>query len=312
MKVTGREWHMSLGDKLRQEREKRGVTLAQIAQETRIGTRYLEALEKGDTQTLPRDFFYRSFVRQYASYLGMSDAEIATALELEMGRPAPAETIAAATPAPVETPSVTFRLPRPEWRRSASASPSVFMQESRTSSAWLALAGLLLAASISYLAWDRMPWNRPATQSSSTAVRSAETQPPVQEAATVTTTSGTTTVEATNLGSGTLKIVISAKEKTWIQLDADGRALFVGLLEPGQSRAVENATQAKLLTGNAAGIDVQQNGRSLPGLGERGQVKTVVFTKEAYQVLTPQTPKPTAEDPAPAPPADSSGSSPVA
>ena len=130
----------------------------------------------------------------------------------------------------------------------------------------------------------------------------------------MTTTAGTTTVEATNLGSGTLKIVISAKEKTWIQLDADGRALFVGLLEPGQSRAVENATQAKLLTGNAAGIDVQQNGKALPGLGERGQVRTVVFTREGYQVAAPATAKPADPEPAPqAPQSDApAASNPVA
>lgn len=305
---------MSLGDRLRQEREKRGVSLTQIAQDTRIGTRYLEALEKGDTQTLPRDFFYRSFVRQYASYLGLESTEVDSALELEMGRPA-VEVVSAPKVAPVMS-SEPFRLPRPAWRRE-SPNPAVFMQESKTTSAWLLLAAVLLVASVSYLARDKMPslsWpagkSTQATNQSPTESVPASATP--QEAATVTASSGSTTVEATNLGSGSLRIVISAKEPTWIQLDADGRALFVGLLEPGQSRAVENATQAKLLTGNAAGIDVQQNGRALPGLGERGQVKTVVFTKEAYQVLTPPPPKATTAEPPPAPPAESPNNAPVA
>ncbi|MBY0374866.1 MAG: helix-turn-helix domain-containing protein, partial [Bryobacteraceae bacterium] len=77
----------SLGLQLRQERERRGISLADIAKDTRISTRYLEAIETDDTRTLPHDFFYRSFIRQYAQYLGLSDAEVQASLQLELSAP---------------------------------------------------------------------------------------------------------------------------------------------------------------------------------------------------------------------------------
>ena len=61
--------------------------LADIASETCISTRYLEAIEADDTKILPGDFFYRSFIRQYASALGLDES--ATKRILEAVEPAP-------------------------------------------------------------------------------------------------------------------------------------------------------------------------------------------------------------------------------
>ena len=297
---------MSLGQQLRQERERRGISLADIAKETCIGKRHLEAIESGDTKTMPRDFFYRSFVRQYSQFLGLDAKDIEAGLDLEMGvttTPAAMAAAAAASGAPsgrvksILTPAVAKpaaakpALFAERVARPADPSPRIFLQESRTSAPWLILAGLLLAGSISYLAWDRV----------SGAVTTAVKQPipaatrtvaePVALATappTITATSPNgTVVEATKLPSGSLKLIISAKEPAWIQLDADGKALFVGLLEAGQSREVENAQEAKLLTGNAGGIEVLQNGKPITGLGSRGEVRTVVFSHGEYQVIRP-------------------------
>src|SRR5687768_13627325 len=59
----------SAGEILRYEREKRSRTLSDIASETCISTRYLQAIEADDTKILPGDFFHRSFIRQYADCL---------------------------------------------------------------------------------------------------------------------------------------------------------------------------------------------------------------------------------------------------
>lgn len=289
--VEHRERHlsMSLGQKLRQERERRGVTLADIAKETRISSRHLEAIETGDTKTMPRDFFYRSFVRQYATYLGMATSEVDAALDLEMGAPALAMAAAAgaekATPVPSAPKFVPMATPSPV----ADVSPRVFLQESRTSLPWLALAGLLLVASVTYLAWDRVGGDAKRTASAEPAKAAVAQEVAAGQTVTTTTANGTT-VQATKLPSGSLKLIISAKEPAWIQLDADGKPLFVGLLEAGQTREVDNAQQAKLLTGNAGGIQILQNGKQIPDLGSRGEVKTVVFDKEKYEVLRPVPP----------------------
>src|SRR5437868_2477680 len=50
-------------------RESMGLTLEQIATETRIGTRFLTAIENEEFKTLPGGIFSRGFVRSYAERL---------------------------------------------------------------------------------------------------------------------------------------------------------------------------------------------------------------------------------------------------
>src|SRR5512139_1262453 len=64
----------SFGDKLRTERELRGVSLREIADGTKISVRFLQALEEDRLDVLPGGIFPRAFVKQYALFLGL-DAE---------------------------------------------------------------------------------------------------------------------------------------------------------------------------------------------------------------------------------------------
>lgn len=63
----------SFGERLRREREMRGVTLEEIAAATKIGTRNLKALEDEQFKILPGGIFNRGFVRAYARFLGISE-----------------------------------------------------------------------------------------------------------------------------------------------------------------------------------------------------------------------------------------------
>src|SRR5207302_8144609 len=59
------------GGKLRAARERRGVTLRQIANATKISVGVLEALERNDISRLPGGIFGRAFVRYYAVEVGL-------------------------------------------------------------------------------------------------------------------------------------------------------------------------------------------------------------------------------------------------
>ena len=65
----------SFGERLRREREMRGVSLDDIAEGTKIGTRLLRALEEERFQLLPGGIFNKGFVRAYAKYLGLNEDE---------------------------------------------------------------------------------------------------------------------------------------------------------------------------------------------------------------------------------------------
>ena len=65
------------GRRLREARERRGVSLRQIANATKIGVAALEALERNDISRLPGGMFSRAFVRSYAIEVGLdADATI--------------------------------------------------------------------------------------------------------------------------------------------------------------------------------------------------------------------------------------------
>src|SRR4051794_626644 len=59
------------GMKLRDARERKGVSLRQIANRTKISIAALEALEKNDISRLPGGIFSRAFVRSYAAEVGL-------------------------------------------------------------------------------------------------------------------------------------------------------------------------------------------------------------------------------------------------
>lgn len=68
----------SFGERLRREREMRGVSLDDIAEATKIGTRLLRALEEEHFELLPGGIFNKGFVRAYAKYLGLNEDEAVT------------------------------------------------------------------------------------------------------------------------------------------------------------------------------------------------------------------------------------------
>lgn len=60
-----------LGEELQQARERRGASIADAQAETKIRSRYLEALEQGRFDILPGDVYTKGFLKAYAEYLGL-------------------------------------------------------------------------------------------------------------------------------------------------------------------------------------------------------------------------------------------------
>jgi cytoskeleton protein RodZ len=65
----------SFGERLRREREMRGISLDDIADASKIGTRLLRALEEEHFELLPGGIFNKGFVRAYAKYVGLNEEE---------------------------------------------------------------------------------------------------------------------------------------------------------------------------------------------------------------------------------------------
>lgn len=85
---------LSLGEKLRQAREERGISISEVAEQTRISSHYLESIENDDYKPLPGGIFNKGFVKSYARFIGFDEQEalqdyarLATENEIEEDHP---------------------------------------------------------------------------------------------------------------------------------------------------------------------------------------------------------------------------------
>ena len=81
-----------IGDKLRTERERQKLTIQDIAKATSIRALYIEAIEKGEYNSLPGTVYAKGFIRNYATFLKL-DANEAVHQFMEENHP---EDVAAA------------------------------------------------------------------------------------------------------------------------------------------------------------------------------------------------------------------------
>lgn len=75
-----------LGALLKQARDRAGLSLQEIARRTKVGTRYLEAIECERFEQLPATVYLRGFVIQYARLVGLQDSEQVAELYLQRRR----------------------------------------------------------------------------------------------------------------------------------------------------------------------------------------------------------------------------------
>lgn len=72
---------MKFGAFLRKERELRGLTLEEISHQTKVHTRFLEAIEHDDFSLLPAKAFAKGFLRSYARMVGLDEELVITNFE---------------------------------------------------------------------------------------------------------------------------------------------------------------------------------------------------------------------------------------
>ncbi len=68
----------SIGEKLRGAREEKGYSIDQVARDTNIARRFVEALEREDFSVFPGDPYVLGFLRNYADYLGLEPEKVIT------------------------------------------------------------------------------------------------------------------------------------------------------------------------------------------------------------------------------------------
>jgi cytoskeleton protein RodZ len=266
---------LSVGKVLRSARLEQRLDLTSVSARTKISVRYLTAMEADDRGSLPSGFFYKSFVDQYARFLGLDTTEINAEVDRLLSADAP------------------LPLPGYESVVSRNVAPMKLSPRFAGSRIWVSSAALIavvVGCSGIYAWWHqdklgrfRSAPEKDAASASPAVVSMASTPKPVLEEKPARPEEPATAVDAG------YKVLLNlmAREATWLSISSEGKRLFSGILAANQTKTVEGKESATMKVGNAAGLEVRLNGKLLGPLGGRGQVLVVVFTPDKFEIVPP-------------------------
>lgn len=293
----------TLGQRLRAEREKRGLTIDKLAAETRIHARHFEAIEEDRTADLPSGFFYRSFVRQYARLLDLPESDYQPAIQRSLddearemdGRDTALPQRNIELP-PMPTGRFNAGLEARRWLVRLAALVVVIAGSSGLYylyQQWRAAPPATTAEQAGAVISDpRSEIQQPAKPVSEPPAQTAPALPAPERPAAEPTPAAPPQPPPDAAASAALRLTLAASADTWLQLTSDGRILYSDVLRAGQARAFSGNNFMRLRLGNAGGVSMEFNGAAVPPAGPIGQVRTVEFTAEGARVVTPPIVKP--------------------
>lgn len=251
----------TVGEQLKAERERLGLTLSDLAAKTRVPMRHLESIEQSEFVALPGSTYTLGFARSYARALGMDSAKISDDLRIEMtqhghgGYTAPTQNYEPADPARVPSRAL----------------------------AWTAAAiGVLLVAA--YFVWRSM-----------TLGDATDGAPPV---AAVPKTAPSQAAAATSTAAG--PVVLKATDNVWVKIyDADNKRLYEKEMAAGDSFTVpQDANKPMIVTGRPQVLTVTIGGQAVAPLGEAD--KTIADVEISAAALLARSPAANTATPPPA------------
>lgn len=314
---------IEIGQLLRQARDAKELSLADVEQETHIRQRYLNALETGDWDELPNQVAARGFLRAYAHFLGLDADDLLDQAQEKLQAGAITNGIDAdAANVPSEYKPINLDL-----------YSNVIHRGRRTRRLLGIAAALIPVVILGYLLVQYgLPYLRQTTEgniamaatvtlppegvatepvigavASSTATKTTKTLPatytptpkatdtPTQSPTQSPTLTPTPTLSPTPMEE--IRVRAQVTSTAWIRVVADGQVVLESMEDPGFEQEFVANRQLEFLTGNAGGVQLSLNGDPLPRLGDVGQVVRFIWGIRDGQVVE-LTPTPT---PAPSP-----------
>jgi cytoskeleton protein RodZ len=208
----GEEQFVSLGERLKRAREARGMSLDDVAMQTRIPIRHLQHIEHEDWEALPATTYAVGFTRSYANAIGLDGPQIAGELRDSIGGP-------------------RRRTPTAEYYEPA--------DPARVPPRSLAIAALVLAALLigGYLIW-RSTLDDGAGPASIPVTEAPAGPAPATPAA---------PAPATPQAAAGRPVTLSATGEVWLRISDGGATLFSGSMSAGQTYAVPPAAAHPML-----------------------------------------------------------------
>lgn len=286
----------SFGETLQREREMRGISLEEICAATKISTRNLRALEEEKFDQLPGGIFNKGFVRSYARFLGIDEERVVgdyISAENEFRRKRLKEAVDSGIVPAEELFAVAPQEPQPAPKHSGSFRTTAIVLVCLLvlgAGSWLWLSTRAAGSHVKAQATPTQP--QPALSSPRTSAAIDTTPDTAKPGAGKSATSekkDDRRSQAASIPENTardrLSLHLRAKQDSWVQVTADGKVLLEAVLASGTDRSFEASKKFVVKLGNAAGVEVSYNGKTLPSFSPEDRVK--VLTLPAADVVNP-------------------------
>lgn len=282
------------GEMLREARERKGVSLEEAEEETKVRARYLAALENEEYDVIPGKAYVKGFLKIYANYLGLNPDEVI--LQYKSSQIALSDQVV-----PKQPPQ------RKKYKRTGN------YVKKRTAPKWktYTVTALLAMAAIVTLVVFNGQWskqrvggeNNSALQENNINLsndqgKNASPQKPGEKSATPQPNHAANNTPAGNPGNNNqiqknypqvsqnqpnknnngqatdgVNVVLKTKDQNcWVKVVIDGQTAYTGTLMPGQIKSFDGKEEIRLVLGNAGAVEVIYNGQNLGTLGPIGQV----------------------------------------
>jgi cytoskeleton protein RodZ len=292
----------TLGHELRRRREELNIELRDVAEATRVGVRFLHAIEADDFSALPGGIYARSFIRSYAKHIGMDEEEAVNRYRKQ-------------------TNQIEDQMNEPQPQRDFPSEPSQF-------SVGLVVVGLLAVIGVGGFAAARYFSNstavspavtQPVNATGATAANNPPVATPQQPSATSPTAQQAsltnppqTGATAPATGDGTIQQAVQNSDnmvltfvgigECWLSVSPDEKPLSKeGLtIQAGQTQEFKASSKFKVTVGNLQNVKILINGQPVKLPSANGLLASnVLISKENYQQYVAAASNPNAKLPKP-------------
>ena len=239
----------SLGKHLKRERELKKISLREIAKNTRVREHLLKAIEEDRYELLPSPTYVRGFLLAYAQYIKLNPQEVLLRYERFLKK----ESVV----------HLEAEFPR-----------RVFWNKKQP---WIVIGVIVISLIASYFLH---PYR------SKLHVEPISMKPEVQKA--FPSVPSTQTSEATSIhGERPFSLMLKAVEKTWVRIRVNGQPEKEMIFKPGEGGSYQALSRIYLTIGNAGGLEMIFNEKTLEKFGKSGEVVNLTFTPQGVEVKSP-------------------------
>lgn len=282
-------------DELREQREKSGLSLQQLANKTRIDLKFLEAIDQGNFAFLP-ELYVKAFIKQYAKTVGLDETlmikKFEAAKEGKEFNPNPPdpELVQPQTELPdqkapineISKPNIKYSSPLKSYAEDKKQSP----EDEKRANNQIMLFGLgsvgviLIAALLYFFVFDK-----------SDKIIVEET--PIEEMVENNTQRYEEEIseeivasdDSLSASSDSLYLTFSAKDTSWVFVVQDNIRTQEFTLNPNSSFTISAVNEFKATVGNSGGITLQLNNKPVDFSGRSGSIRYFKLDKNGLVYL---------------------------